>query len=386
MRLKFLLIAISLVGGLGSTAMNTTAGIWVMSLTGSESLAGLVGMGVFLPTLAGPLLGALADRLPRRLTLIWTDMAMAIVMLTLLTVREARQAWLIYLVMLLYGVSHVLGHSAESAILPALLPQEALGPLNGARTSAREGAKLVAPLLGAGLFVWQGGHSVALVCALALTISALLYARLPQIVEAPLEHSKGFARQGLHYLWQHAPIRRPVLAAGLCVALSGAGTAALYALVAQGLGKPPEFMGVLAAAQGAGSVIGGIAVGWALRRISETQLAGAGAAIYATGVLTQTAAAVPTAVTGAAFIGIGLPLTVIAAMTAVQRLTPPQLLGRVAGTTTTFIFAPVAIAIPLGSTLALGLNYQVILGCTGSAAIAIATYMFLAGSRSIAAA
>jgi hypothetical protein len=39
-----LFVAISLVSGFGSTAMSLVAGIWILDLTGSVSLAGLAGL------------------------------------------------------------------------------------------------------------------------------------------------------------------------------------------------------------------------------------------------------------------------------------------------------------------------------------------------------
>jgi hypothetical protein len=61
-----LLIGVSLVAGSGGTAMSLAAGVWVMALTGSSGLAALAGLCVFGPTLVGPVLGAIVDRLPTR--------------------------------------------------------------------------------------------------------------------------------------------------------------------------------------------------------------------------------------------------------------------------------------------------------------------------------
>src|SRR4051812_40408656 len=94
-----LFVAISTVAGFGSTAMALVAGVWILDLTGSSGLAGLAGFCVFAPTLAGPWLGALVDRLPRRALLIGVDLVLAAVLLSLLAVRSREQAWLIYAVM-----------------------------------------------------------------------------------------------------------------------------------------------------------------------------------------------------------------------------------------------------------------------------------------------
>jgi MFS family permease len=378
-----LLIAVSLVGGFGSTVMMAASGIWVMSLTGSESLAALVGMCIFVPTLAGPLLGAVADRLPSRPLLIWTNILRAIILMLLFIVQTAAQTWLIFAVMLCYGISFVLADAAESALLPQVLAAEALGQINGTRMSAHEGVKLVAPLLGAGMFAWKGGQPVVLVSVFALVVASLLYSRLPRVRVPGLPQGKGFARQGIRYLWQHPVLRPVVLAAGICVALSGFNGGAVFALVARGLSKPPEFMGVLGSAQGAGSIVGGLAAGWALQRFGAVRLSGLGALVYAAGIAVRCFSSVPAAIVGTLLIGIGLPLTVVAAFTAVQQLTPADLLGRVAGTATTLVFAPVAGAIPLGSALILGVSYQGIFVIALLCGFAVAAYMFLVSNRVI---
>jgi hypothetical protein len=88
---------------------------------------------------------------------------MAALLLTLLTVHSGRQLWLVYTVMLGYGLSYVLIDAAEARLVTSALPADALGGLNGARMSAQEATKLLAPLIGAGLFASAGGPAVAAV-------------------------------------------------------------------------------------------------------------------------------------------------------------------------------------------------------------------------------
>lgn len=59
---------------IGDNAMSLAAGIWVKSLTGSSSAAGLVSVCVCAPSLAGPPAGVVADRVRRRRSsYCWTD-------------------------------------------------------------------------------------------------------------------------------------------------------------------------------------------------------------------------------------------------------------------------------------------------------------------------
>ncbi|GLW27061.1 MFS transporter [Actinoplanes regularis] len=167
-----LFVLISLCSGFGSTAMALAASLWILELTGSVGLAALAGLGTYLPVLTAPWLGALVDRFPRRPLVITVDMVLGAAILTLLAAPSA--AW-IYAILLLRGFSYVLLDAGESALLPAAVPTESLGDVNGWRSSAQEGAKLLAPLAGAALYAWRGPHAVVLLCAALPLLTAAMY-------------------------------------------------------------------------------------------------------------------------------------------------------------------------------------------------------------------
>src|SRR3954470_13451501 len=72
-----LLLAGFVVSGFGTSALWLASGIWVKDLTGSDGLAALCLLAMWAPTLAGPLLGTLADRVRRKPLLIGTSLLMA---------------------------------------------------------------------------------------------------------------------------------------------------------------------------------------------------------------------------------------------------------------------------------------------------------------------
>jgi MFS family permease len=347
-----LFVAISLLSGFGSTAMSLVAGIWILDLTGSPSRAALAGLCVYAPTLVGPWLGALLDRVPRRPLLIATNLLLAASLLSLLAVRTAAQSWLIFAVALTYGISYVLLDAGESALLPVALPAGALGDVNGWRSSAQEGTKLVAPLAGAGLYAWHGGAAVAVLSAVMPVIVAVLYAalRLTAAPATPRNVAPGSGlRAGLAVLAGHGLLRVTVALAAVSIAVSGFATAAQYEVVTVDLGLAATFLGVLVSAQGAGSVVGGLIVGRLIARRGVTVVGVAGTALFAVGLVARCLPWWPALPAGAVIGGIGLPWTLVAAVTAVQNHTPPDRLGRVAATANTVMFGPTALAIPLGA-------------------------------------
>jgi len=346
-----LFVAISLLSGFGSSAMSLVAGIWILDLTGSTSLAALAGLCVYAPVLAGPWLGGLLDRAPRRPLVIAVNLMLAAALLALLAVRGPAQTWLIFAVSCAYGVSYVLIDAGETALLPSALAPTELGDVNGWRSSAQEGMKLVAPLAGAGLYAWRGGHAVAVLSAAMPVLVATLYAvlrlnRTP--TDRPTERGDG-PRAGLVVLFGQRVTRLAVALAAVSIAMSGFTTAGIYAIVVTELRLPTTFLGVLASAQGAGSILGGLIVGRLIAARGPVAVGVAGTALFAIGCLARCLPWWPSTVVGAVVAGVGLPWTLVAAVTAVQTHTPSALLGRVSATANTAMFGPLVVAIPLGS-------------------------------------
>ncbi|MEU4437888.1 MFS transporter [Micromonospora chalcea] len=370
-----LFVAVSLLSGLGGSAMALVSGIWILDLTGSTGLAALAGLCVYAPTLAGPWLGGLLDRVPRRPLVVGVNLALAGTLLSLLAVRGPGQAWLIYAVSLAYGIGYVLVDAGETALLPAALPPARLADVNGWRSSAQEGVKLVAPLAGAGLYAWRGGHVVAVLAAVVPVLVAALYGalRLARAASAPPTAPAVGLRAGLTALLARRAVRVPVALAAASIAMSGFTTAALYDVVVTGLGLPSTFLGVLAGAQGGGSLLAGLVVGRLVRRHGEITVGVAGAVVFAAGCLGRCLPWWPGTVAASVVIGVGLPWTLVAAVTAVQTYTPREMLGRVAGTANTVMFGPITLAIPLGSAaVAVGGRPPLVLAAVACLAAALA--------------
>ncbi|MBL7256522.1 MFS transporter [Paractinoplanes lichenicola] len=350
-----LFVLISLLSGFGSTTMTLAAGLWVLDLTGSVSLAALTAVCIYAPTLAAPWLGALVDRLPRRPLVIGVDLGLGLLLLTLLAVRSASAAWLIFAVLLARGASYVLIEAGESAIMPSALPASMLGDVNGWRSSAQEGTKLIAPVAGAALYAWHGPMAVVLLSAAMPLLTAACYAavRLRPAAEVPPQQpvagARSGLRDGLRALFSVPAVRNPVLLAAVAIGGSGLKDAAVLAHLVHDLHLPATHLGFLGTAQGAGSIAGGLIAGRILARRSAITVAAIGAVVFAAGCVSQALPWFPAMVAGSVVIGVGLPWTLIAALTAVQTLTPDHLLGRVAATSTTVMFGPVALGIPLGA-------------------------------------
>ncbi|WP_055602642.1 MFS transporter, partial [Streptomyces aureus] len=369
------------VSGFGTTAMWLVSGIWVKSLTGSDSLAALAAFALWAPVLLGPLLGTLTDRVRRRPLLVVLDLAAAALLPVLLWVDSADRVWLLFAVLVVYGAQGAVHEAAEQALVATTMDGKRLGTLNGLRMTANESTKLIAPLVAAGLFAAYGGGAVALLDAASFALAAVLFALMPVREERPARaESRHWWRETTEgaRLLRASPVLRPLVATGaFTMLLAGVNGAAVYAVVDRGLGHAPAYTGVLYAVQGAGSVLAGLVTGPLLRRIPERSLAAAGLGLFAVAVGVRALPYEATALAASAAIGLGLPWVLVAVMTAVQREAPAEAVGRVAATAHTLVMAPNALALALGAGLVALVDVRVLLpllalaGTGGAAVVAV---------------
>ncbi|MFF7870067.1 MFS transporter [Streptomyces qaidamensis] len=362
------------VSGFGTSALWLASGVWVKDLTGSNGLAALCMLAMWVPTLAGPLLGTLADRGRRKPLLIGVNLLLGALLLTLVSVDAPGDLWLLYAVLFVYGAAGVVHEAAESALVATAVGPSLLGDFNGLRMTATEGMKLLAPLVGAGLYAAYGGASVALLDAATFVLATGVYALLRVREEKPAPDRGGRRRRsaaGARHLWAHPVLRPLVLAGGATMLCAGLNGAMVYAVV-DGLGHSPAYAGVLYAVQGAGSVAVGLLSGPALRRLGPRRFGAYGIALLALAVALRAVPSDPVALVCSAAIGAGLPAVLIATLTSVQRETPGALLGRVTATAHTLVYTPNVAGLAAGAALVELVGHRPVLVALGVALLVTA--------------
>ncbi|MEU9340906.1 MFS transporter [Streptomyces sp. NPDC048278] len=357
------------VSGFGTSALWLVSGVWVKDLTGSDGLAALCTAALWAPTLAGPVLGTLADRVRRKPLLICVNLGLAGLLLSLLTVGSPASVRLLFAVLLVYGAAGVVEDAANSALVAAAVDPALLGDFNGLRTTAREGMKLVAPLTGAALYTAYGGPGVALLDALTFVLAAGVCALLRVREERPEPAAGNWRRQtveGVRLLWAHPVLRPLVRAGGATMCLASLGSSMNYAVVAA-LGHSPAYTGVMYAVQGVGSVGVGLVAGPALRRLGERRFAAYGIALTGVAVAGRAVPCDMALLACSLAGGIGLPCVLIAAHTAVQREIPAAALGRATATADTLMFAPNVVGLAAGAALVELVDQRLLLPVFGGA-------------------
>jgi MFS family permease len=353
---------------IGDSALWLAMGIWVKILTGSNSAAGLTFFAFVCGFLAAPVSGMIVDRVRRRPLLIEANLAGAALVCALLLVGGRDQVWLIYLVMFGYGAVNSLITSAQTALLPALVPGDLLGDANSALQIASQGFRLITPLVGAGLLAWAGARPVILLDAATFVVAAATVAALrlrePRPDPAAARRRGGGRAElsaGIRYVTRTQALRRVMIAGLIAVTAFGLFETVPFAVVAQGLHRSPPFLGVLISLQGAGALAGGALAAPVMRRIGERALVAAGLAACAAAALLMITAWLPLVLAASAAVGLCIVWINVGAVTLIQRRTPADLLGRVDAALEFAIIVPQAASIAAGAALIAVVSYRILL-------------------------
>ena len=364
---------------LGDRALIIAFGVWVKELTGSNAAAGGAFFFVALPYLFAPFTGVIIDRLPRRLVFVVANLVAAAILLLTLLVHSAGQVWLLYLITLCYGISGIVINPTQSVLVAGIVDPDDLASANGLLQASSDGVKLVAPLIGAALFVLIGGHDIALLDAATFLVSAacVWLMRVPADEREPGEAGQSEPAEpaspepvslrqemlaGLRHVARTPALRALVIALGAAVLVIGFTQTLNFAIVSSGLHRSPAFVGFLVSAQGAGAIVAGVTAGRATRRLGDGRVVTIGLAAVALAAAIYLAPYVAPVLVAAIFFGGGICWSTVGMVTMVQRRTPAGLRGRALTATMGLVSAPQAFSIALGAALSLVVNYRILLG------------------------
>ena len=383
-RFRRLLIGNSL-STFGDTALYLTLGIWAKSLTHSNAAAGSVFLALGIPALFGPLTGHLADRLPRRPLLIGANAVTAAIVLSLLAVHSRAQLWIIYLVAFCYGISFSVLGSAGAGLRKDMLAGEHLAAANAALQSIGQGMRIVAPLAGAGLFIAVGGGAVAVldVATFAIAIAALASIKVTESARGHVSDGTAkppFRREvaaGFRHLRSVPLLLQITTVTAVAFSVIGLNETIIFAVIAQGLHRPPSFFGVYGAVQGAGAIAGGIPLAPLVRRLGSARVVGFSLAAFSLASAACMTGSLWLILAAAVADGIGLVWLVAAATTATQRYTPPSLQGRVNAAFMMLILTPQTVSIAVGAALISVVDYRLMLAVVAVAIGACALVLIL---------
>jgi hypothetical protein len=243
------------------------------------------------------------------------------------------------------------------------IPPELLGDGNAIFQSVREGLRLIAPLVGAGIYAAAGGGVVAILDSVSFVavVASLLLMRTPEPRFERVEHSFIHeALAGARHIVHTIPLRQIIFSTGAALLAVGFSETIIFAVIEQGLHRAPSFLGVLSTFQGTGAIAGGLTAARGLRKVGDVRVAGIGMAAFAIGDFSFLTSSLPLIAVGIAIAGFGVSWLIVGLMTAVQVRTPLRLQGRVASAADVLISTPQTFSIALGAVLIAIVDYRVL--------------------------
>lgn len=360
---------------LADSALFLMLAVWLKDLTGSDAAAALTFAMLGIPALLAPFLGQLADRFSRRWTLVVANVVVAAVVLTLLMVDSASQMVWIYAVVLVYAAVAYLTAAAQTGLVRDLLPDEHLASGNGLLSSIDQSLRLVSPLLGAALYAVWGPHAVVLLTAVAFLIAAglLTTVRVTESEPETAEERGSYWTEltaGFRHLAGLPVLGRLTIILAIAFGVTGLVNVAIFPIIEQGLGLPPEALGPLTSLQGIGAIVAGLTAAAVIGRWGEVRVFAIGVTLLAVGMTPTMTSSLPAVLVGLAAVGFGVTWTVVSFITLRQRLTPPRLQGRTGAATAIAINLPQTLVTLVGAAILGLVDYRLMILVTVLLALA----------------
>lgn len=160
----------------GNATIRFALPLYLLNLTGSSALYGVVTACAFIPAiLLSPVGGIVADRVDKRNIMVTLDFFTAAVIVTFFLLKNE---WnpvplLTVTLMLLYGIAGAYQPAVQASI-PALVSQENFIAANSVVNAVSSFASLAGPVLGGVLYSAYGLDPVLWVCTVCFTVSAVM--------------------------------------------------------------------------------------------------------------------------------------------------------------------------------------------------------------------
>jgi MFS family permease len=173
--------------------------VLVVQITGSASAVGGALVARLLPTLASPLAGVLADRLDRRIILVASDLARAVLVLGMVFTRDLV---FLYALVFLMGLARTFFNPTIRAAFPSVVGERELTRANAFISGTFSVSVAGGPVLGGLLVATIGVNAAFVLDAATYLVSAVFLSRI-SFPSSQREDAAGFGRdlqEGLGYL------------------------------------------------------------------------------------------------------------------------------------------------------------------------------------------
>lgn len=312
--------------------------IAVLALGADAGETGLLAVAQTLPflLLSFPA-GLLADRMSRRGLMVAAELLRMAALLLLPSL--ALSGWLSVPLLAVIGFAAATGTVAFSvaapALVPALVPREALVAANGRLELARSAAFTAGPALAGALVAFAGASPTFVLAALLSGLAVVFLIRIPEAPRPalPPRHIARELSQGAGFAWSQ-PLLRPILLTAVAWNIAWFVLQAAYVPYAvHTLGLSAAGVGMTLAIYGAGMIVGAMLAARLTERLTFGVIIALGplVSVAAAGLMVATIWAPSGFLAGVSFFLFGAGPIVWTVSTAAlrQTVTPAALIGRV---------------------------------------------------------
>lgn len=233
----------------------------VVNLHGTAADVGWINASRWLPyVFLGLFAGLLIDRINRKLVLVITDIARAI-LLTLICLTAIFNVinigWLI-VIMITFGTMSIFHDAAYQSFVPEIVPRPLLIRANARLEQSAAVAETSGPAISGGLIAWIGAPFTILINAFTYFSSGILMASIKnQTQENPkVNVVKGQIKEGLRWVYKHQYLRSLALNTHIWFFFHSMTITVLVTYVLMDLQFSSMMLGFVLAAAGVGAVCG----------------------------------------------------------------------------------------------------------------------------------
>ena len=347
---------------IGQWAAGIAITVYSFRVGGPEAVAAQITVRMIPSAIAAPFLSTLADRHPRVRIMVTADLTRVVLMLALAALIAADAGLVV--VLAVYALSGVLGTAfepAKQAILPDLAREpDELTAANVVSSTIDSTSFFVGPALGGAVLAVSSAEVVVIVTAATFLWSAALVSRIREPAregaeseeDGPAESFLRASTAGARTVAREPGVRLIVGLLSAQTFVAGLEGTLIAALALDLLDLGESGLGFLEAAIGIGGLVGaGVAVGLVGRKSLGLAFA-AGCVLW--GVPFAIIGLVPEVAVAAvalAVVGVANTLVDVSGLTLLQRIAPPDVIGRVFGVMESLVLLTIALGAASGPLL-----------------------------------
>ena len=282
----FLMVLIGQIISLfGNTILRFALPLYLLNVTGSASLFGIVSACSFIPMIfATPLGGIFADRVNKRNIMVGLDFFTAVIIaLVSILMGKVNLIMLILIsLVILYAIQGIYQPTVQASI-PFLVPMDSIMQANAAINLVASLSNLIGPVLGGILFGFYGITPILYISGMCFFAASIMeiFINIPSTKHDSIENNNdkvldillSDVKESLSFMLKHRPeiLKLSIIIALFNLVLSACAMIGLPIIVTQKLGLDLEvsnqFYGYVEGAMGAGSLLGGILAGTLSKKI-----------------------------------------------------------------------------------------------------------------------